>query len=101
LKEILVRYFEEKGIKEVCSGSHRIFQVITKKDEYDEDEVRKILEPEGLWERVVSLNGKELAQLLRDPHFSLDVKKRLDAIRLVKEISQIRYSKVKDIERKI
>ena len=101
LKEVLVKYFEEKGIKEVHSGSHRIFQVITKKDEYDEDEARKILEPEGLWERVVSLNGKQLGQLLKDPHLPLDVKKRLDAIRSVKGISQIRYSKLKGIERKI
>jgi len=47
LKEILVKYFEEKGVREVLSGKHRIFQVISRKDEYDENEVRKILEPEG------------------------------------------------------
>ncbi len=101
LKEILGKYFEEKGVREICSGNHRIYQLIIKKDEYDEDKVRKILEPEGLWERTVSLNGKMLSELLKDPHLPVDVKKRLDSIKTVKETSQIRYGRVKDNERKI
>ncbi|MFB0563286.1 MAG: RecB family exonuclease [Candidatus Lokiarchaeia archaeon] len=101
LREILVKYFEEKGLREVCRGNQRIYQLIMEKDEYDEREVRKILEPEGLWEKVISLNGKMLGELLKGPNVPLDVKKRLDAIKSVKRILQIRYSKVKDTERKI
>jgi RecB family exonuclease len=101
LREILVKYFEEKGVREVLSGKHRIFQVISKKDEYDENEVRKILEPEGLWERVISLNGKMLSELLADPRLPTDVRNRLDSIKTVRETSQMRYLKAKDNERKI
>ncbi len=101
LKEILGKYFEDKGVREVCSGNQRIYQLIIKKDEYDDDKVRKILESEGLWERVVSLNGKMLSELLKDPRMPVDVKKRLDSIKTVKETSQIRYGRVKDNERKV
>lgn len=73
----------------------------SEKDQYDEHEVRKILEPEGLWERVVSLNGKMLGELLKAPGLPIDVKKGLDAIKSVKGILQIRYSKAKATERKI
>ena len=96
LREVLVKYFEEKDVREVRSGSHKIFQVISKKDEYDEAAVRKILEPEGLWDRVVRLDGKMLVELLQDPHLRVDVKKELDAIKIIKETSQIRYGKVRD-----
>lgn len=101
LKEILVKYFEEKEVREICSDSHRIYQLIIEKDQYDEGEVRRILEPEGLWKRVVSLNGKMLSELLKDPRLRMDVKRRLDAIKSVKGILQIRYSKVKDREREV
>jgi len=97
LKEILIKYFAEKGVREVSSGNHRVYQVDIEKDEYNEDEVRKILEPEGFWERVLSLNGKLLNRLLEDPLLSVGIKRRLDLIKTVKVSSQIRYGKVKDI----
>jgi len=97
LREVLIKYFAEKGVREVCSGSHRVYQVAIEKDEYDENEVRKILEPQGLWERVVSLNGKLLNELLEDPLLPVDIKRRLDLIKTAKVSLQIRYGKAKDM----
>ena len=101
LKEVLTNYFEKKGVREVLGGRHRVFQVINKKVEYDEGEVRKILEPQGLWERVVSLDEKMLRELLKDAHLPPGIKKQLDSIKKAQETSQIRWGKVRDNERNI
>jgi hypothetical protein len=50
---------------------------------FSEDEVRALLEPEGLWERVLSLDQSRLKQLITDEAVAEEVKRKLEALRQV------------------
>ncbi|MEE9611182.1 MAG: hypothetical protein V3W19_08015, partial [Desulfatiglandales bacterium] len=63
---------------------------------YDERDIRKILEPKRLWERVVSLDSKQLKKLLSDPEVDDDIKEKIRALEEVKKYYQLRFSEKKD-----
>jgi len=50
---------------------------------FSEDEVRALLEPEGLWDEVLSLDQSRLKQLLTDEAVAKDIRNRLAALRQV------------------
>ena len=50
---------------------------------FNEEEVRELLEPEGLWERVLGLDQPRLNQFLADKEVAEDIRKRLEALRQV------------------
>jgi hypothetical protein len=50
---------------------------------FNEDEVREVLETQGLWQRVLGLDRARLEQLLSDETVSGELKERLEALRKV------------------
>ena len=50
---------------------------------FSEDEVRALLEPAGLWEKVLSFDQSQLKQLLADEEVAEDIRNRLKALRQV------------------
>jgi len=50
---------------------------------FDEDGVRAILEPEGLWQYVLSFDQGRLKQLLADEKVAGDIKRKLEALKQV------------------
>ena len=50
---------------------------------FNEDEVRTLLEPEGLWHKVLSLDQSRLRQLITDEAVAKGIRERLEALRWV------------------
>ena len=62
---------------------------------FNEDEVRALLEPLGLWPQVLSLDQAQLKQLLADAGVAADIRSRLQAMeRVIATFPQLRVKKL-------
>ena len=50
---------------------------------FSEGEVRALLEPEGLWNRVLSFDQSNLNQLITDEEVAKDIRDKLEVLRQV------------------
>ena len=50
---------------------------------FSEDEVRAVLEPAGLWEKVLGLDQSRLKQLLADEATAGDIKKKIESLKRI------------------
>ena len=50
---------------------------------FSEAEVRALLEPEGLWHQVLSLDQSRLKQLITDEAIAKDIRHKLESLRQV------------------
>ena len=55
---------------------------------FNEEDVRALLEPENLWERVTGLDQSRLKQLLNDEAVARDIRDRIQSLRQVLSTSQ-------------
>jgi putative RecB family exonuclease len=82
-KQIIIEYCRKEALNRVFSSDHEITYKNIERTGFSEAEVRAILEPEGLWERVLGFNESLLKQLLSDKTVPADVRKKLELIKQV------------------
>ena len=82
-KKTIIAYCEAEDLNRVFGSKHEVTYKLVERTGFDEDEVRVILEPDGLWERVLGLDQSRLKQLLTDKEISRDIKDRLESLRHV------------------
>jgi RecB family exonuclease len=51
IKQTIIEYCQKEGLNRVFGGEHEVTYKLIEKTGFSEDEVKAILEPEGLWER--------------------------------------------------
>lgn len=83
LKQMLIDYCEAEGLNRVFGKENAVTYKLVEMTGFDEDEVRALLEPEGLWERVLGLDQSRLKQLLTDEEVAEEVRNKLEALRRV------------------
>ncbi|MFQ5996246.1 MAG: PD-(D/E)XK nuclease family protein [Dehalococcoidales bacterium] len=83
LKEMIIDYCQAKGINRVYGRENAITYKLVEMTGFSEDEVRALLEPEGLWDRVLSFDQSRLKQLLTDEAVAKDLRSKLEALRQV------------------
>jgi len=82
-KQTIVEYCQAEDLNRVFGSEHEITYKLMERTGFSEDEVRAILEPEGLWEKVLGLDQSRLKQLLTDESTAEDTKKQLESLRRV------------------
>lgn len=82
-KETIVEFCQAQGLNRVFGSEHEITFKLMERYGYSEDEVRAVLEPVGLWERVLSFNQSRLKQLFADEAAAGDIKKKIDSLRRI------------------
>ncbi len=82
-KQTIIEFCQAEGLNRVFGSEHEATYKLMEKAGFNEDEVRAILEPEGLWAKVLSLNQPRLKQLLADEAVSGDIRNRLESLRHV------------------
>jgi putative RecB family exonuclease len=87
IRQVIISYCEAQGLNRVYGRENAITYKMVEMTDYDEAEVRAILEPQGLWERVLSLNPSRLKQLLADESVASDIRDRLNALRQITSLS--------------
>jgi putative RecB family exonuclease len=82
-KQVIIDFCQSEKLNRVFSGEHEVTYKLVERTGFKEEEVRAILEPEGLWAKVLSLDQSRLKQLLVDEDVARDVKNKLECLRCI------------------
>jgi len=83
LKEMIIGYCQAEELNRVYGWENAITCKLVEMTGFGEDEVRALLEPAGLWDRVLGLDQSRLKQLLTDEEVAKDIRNKLEALRQV------------------
>jgi len=99
LKQMIISFCQTGGLNRVYGGEHAITYKLMEKTGFTEDEVRALLEPEGLWDRVSSLDQSRLKQLLTNEEMAEDIRNKLESLRqVISTYPQLWVKKIKEEE---
>jgi len=87
IKQMVIDFCQAEGLNRVYGREHAITCKLVERTGFSEDEVRALLEPEGLWERVLSLDQSRLNQLVTNMEVAKDIRDKLEALRQVTSAS--------------
>ncbi len=83
VKQTIVEFCRAEGLNRVFGSEHEVTYKIVEKTGFSEDEVKAILEPEGLWGKVLGFDQSLLKQLLADKAIASDIKKKLESLKRI------------------
>ena len=83
IKQMLIDFCQAEGLNRVYGTEHAITYKLVEKAGFSEDEVRALLEPEGLWGRVLGLDQAKLRELAADEAVAQEVRRKLEALKQV------------------
>jgi len=83
IKQMIIDFCQAEGLNRVYGSEHAVTYKLVDKVGFSEDEVRALLEPEGLWHRVLSLDQSRLKQLITDEAVAEGIRHKLEALRQV------------------
>jgi putative RecB family exonuclease len=82
-KQIIIKYCQSEKLNRVFTNEHAITYKIVERTGFSEEQVRAILEPAGLWEKVLSLDQSLVKELLSDENIARDIRNKLNALRCI------------------
>ncbi len=93
LQSIIHNYCESNGLASVSGTRGELSREARKTTHYNIDKLRELLEPRGLWEKVLDVNGHLLKKLLDDASSQGELRKIIETAKEVEEISYVLYVK--------
>jgi len=88
LRQGIISYCEAEGLNRVFGPENQVTYQLAEMTGFNEDDVRTLLEPDNLWERVIGLDQSRLKQLLNDEAVAKDIRDRIKSLRQVISTSQ-------------
>ncbi len=82
-KQTIIDFCQAEELNRVFGSEHEVTYKLMERTGFSEEEVRAILEPEGLWEKVLSFDQSRLKQLLVDEAVARDIRNRVESLRHV------------------
>lgn len=79
LQQIIHRYCDEHGLCQLYSEKSIISRSERKVKSYNIEKLRKILEPLGIWEQMLTFDAKKLVELLNKPETGEELKQAIEA----------------------
>ena len=99
LKKMLSEYCHSQGVNRLFGERHTITGRFIERAGFDEDEVRALLEPAGLWQPVVSLDQSRLKALVDSGELPEGLRNELEKLsRVVSKYWQLRVKEIKPEE---
>ena len=86
LKELIIQYCQVEGINRVFGPQHSITYKQVGRTGYDEEKVKSILEPAGLWSEVLKFDTTKLAAILESADVPAEIKERITSLAKVVSI---------------
>ena len=83
LKNMLADFCQAEGLNRVYGSEHALTYKLVEKTGFGEEEVRALLEPAGLLDRVLSLDTAKLKELISDQAVAEDIRGKLAALKQV------------------
>jgi hypothetical protein len=82
-RQIISDFCDAEGLSRIYGSEHEATYKIVERTGFDEGDVRQLLEPEGLWEKVLGMDAARLRQLLADKGLPPEIKAKLESIRRI------------------
>jgi len=83
LKEDIVAFCEAKELNRIYGDEHTLTYKLVARTGFSEEEVRALLAPEGLWERVLSMDASLVKELIAGDEASAEIRQQLTALQQV------------------
>ena len=83
IKQMVIDFCQAEGLNRVYGSEHAITYKLVERTGFSADEVRALLEPEGLWNRVLSFDQSNVNQLIADEEVARGIRDRLEALKEV------------------
>jgi putative RecB family exonuclease len=83
LKRKLADFCQAEGLSRLYGSDYALTYKMVEKSGFSEEEVRALLAPEGLLDRVLSLDTAKLRELITDQAVAQDIRDKLAALRQV------------------
>jgi RecB family exonuclease len=82
-RQAIIDYCQKEGLNRVFGNTCEVTYKLSERTGFSEEEVRDILEPEGLWEKVLGFDPALLKQLLTDEKVPRTIRDKLEALRRI------------------
>ncbi|MAH39326.1 MAG: hypothetical protein CL873_02150 [Dehalococcoidales bacterium] len=83
IRQVVIDFCQAQGLNLVYGKEHTITYRTMEKTAFDEEEVRALLQPEGLWLEVLKLDPSRLKQLISEEKLGKGIGKKLEELRRV------------------
>jgi putative RecB family exonuclease len=83
LKEMITAYCQQRGLKRVYGKDHALTYGVRETASYNEPEVKALLEPAGLWPRVLGFDQYKLRELIKDATVAQELRQKLAELKQV------------------
>jgi len=83
LKATIAAFCQAEGINRVYGKEHALTYKMVERAGYSEAEVKALLEPEGLWPRVLGFDQFKLKELIKDEAVARELRQKLAELRQV------------------
>jgi RecB family exonuclease len=93
LQPVIHEYCEKNKLASIRGTHGQLSRSARKTTHYNIDKLRALLEPRGLWEKVLDVNGALLKQLLEDSASEDELRKLIATAKEVEEIGYVLYIK--------
>jgi RecB family exonuclease len=81
IKQLICEYCEAQELKRLFGKDHTITYKTVERNGFDEERVRALLEPTGLWPRVLKYDSSLVKELLEADYLNADLRKKLEALK--------------------
>ncbi len=99
-KQAIINYCQAEGLNRIFGSEHEVTYKLIERTGFNEDEIRDILEPEGLWAHVLSFDHSRLKQLIDNREFARDIRNRLESLkRVISTYPQLRVKRHNEEEK--
>jgi len=82
-KQMIIGFCQQQELNRVYGDEHVATYKLVERSGYTEDEVRAVLEPVGLWEKVLGLDPSRLKHLLADAATAADIRKKIESLKRI------------------
>jgi putative RecB family exonuclease len=82
-RQSIIDFCQAQDLSRVYGSEHEITYKLMERAGYSEEEVRAVLEPAGLWEKVLGFDPSRLKQFLTDEATSSDIRKKIESLRRI------------------
>jgi RecB family exonuclease len=83
LKQMITAFCQAQGLNRVYGKDHALTYKMLERGGYNEAEVKALLEPAGLWPRVLGFDQSKLKELINDEKVAGELRQRLAALKQV------------------
>ena len=82
-RQVIIDYCRKEGLNRIFSSDHEVTYKNVERTGFDEAEVKAILEPDGLWEKVLRYDQALVKQMLSDKTIPAEVRKKIALIKKI------------------